>query len=269
MIVFTTDKLLSSEAAATEETDVGAETTEDLERKKDEEEAGNEGEAAANKEEPKKEREPDKEDVTIHDTTSQDKGDRDSEDLATRRSHNSDSTGTAERPLSYLLATGEDTLKDGKEGPPQTKEREKSPPVVVMETKQHTRPKRKVGKLSRSTSSPSTGAKFRLQETMALRSVPGIAQSPILQSRFSVSTSRSGLSASFPPVQGGEENEGPSRMAKLLESEANTGSYSCPLVGCIPGSALKHFAEKEDNKRFSMSPVSSTSPSLVYTQSGE
>ena len=267
MIVFTTDKLLSSEAAATEETDAGAETTEDLERKKDEEEAGNEDKAAAIKEEPKKEREPDKDDVTIHDTTSQDKGD--SEDLATRRSRNSDSTGTAERPLSYLLATGEDTLKDGKEVPQQTKEREKSPPVVVMETKRDTRPKRKVGKLSRSTSSPSTGARIRLQETMGLRSVPGIAQSPILQSRFSVSTSRSGLSASFPPVQGGEENEGPSRMAKLLESEANTGSYSCPLVGCIPGSALKHFAEKEDNKRFSMSPVSSTSPSLVYTQSGE
>lgn len=183
------------------------------------------------------------------------------------------SQSTTELRLSHELATEEDTPKrDEEEGEiPAVKVEEPAPGPHPQDTKQQ---RKKAGgkRIARSTSSPSAGARIRLQETMGLRSIPGVgvAHSPLLL-RSSISTSRSGLSASFPsPGQEtvGEEKPGTSRMAKLLESEAQMGSYSCPLVGCIPVSALKYFAEKEERKQLSTSPQSSTSPSLVYEQSG-
>lgn len=172
------------------------------------------------------------------------------------------------RSLSYMLAVEKDTLKVEEENelPSQSSDQREASSMA-----KGTRPKKKGGKLSRSTSSPSAGARIRLQQTMGFRLVPGLAQSPVLQSRFSVSSNRggAGFSASFPgSVQGEKENTGPSRMAKLLESETKTGSYNCPLVGCIPTSALKCFAERDETKRFSMSPVSSNSPSLGFAPSG-
>lgn len=190
------------------------------------------------------------------------------------------SQGTMERRSSYELAIeGADTPPKPDEG-----EVEGEIPAVNMDDEpaavapihpQQQRKKAGGGKrVGRSTSSPSAGARIRLQESMGLRSVPGIgaAHSPLLL-RTSISASRCGLSASFPsPGQKNEsdqEKAGTSRMAKLLESEAQTGSYCCPLVGCIPASALKYFAEKEERKQLqSTSPQSSTSPSMVYEQSG-
>ena len=190
------------------------------------------------------------------------------EQVVMRREHNSHST--TERRLSYRKATEDNTLKEVEDILQRVEEQPVPQASLLVSKQQDTKPIRKVGKLSRSTSSPSSGARVRLQQNMGLRSVPGVAHSPLLQTRFSVSSSRGGLSASFPPSQGGDtDDQGSSRMAQLLESESQTGSYSCPLVGCIPSSALKYFAEKEERKRFSMSPVSSNSPSLIYTQSGE
>jgi hypothetical protein len=191
---------------------------------------------------------------------------------------------TTERHLSYELATEEEDIRPKRGGKVFEGEGGEVHAVNVMEELAPPPPhpqdnrQRKAGgggggkRISRSTSSPSAGARIRLQETMGLRSIPGVgaAHSPLLL-RSSISTSRSGLSASFPsPGQKSEEKaRASSRMAKLLESEFQTGSYSCPLVGCIPASALKYFAEKEERKGLnSTSPQSSTSPSLVYEQSG-
>ena len=194
---------------------------------------------------------------------------------------------TTERRSSYELATeegmqlkrdggGGDAEKEGGGGKDEihaVKVVEELAPVRPQENRQ-----RKAGgggkRIARSTSSPSAGARIKLQESMGLRSIPGVgsAHSPLLL-RSSISTSRSGLSASFPSSgQKSESEEKPgasSRIAKLLESESQTGSYNCPLVGCIPASALKYFAEKEERKGLnSTSPQSSTSPSLVHEQSG-
>ena len=182
----------------------------------------------------------------------------------------SDPKGSTERRLSYELATKEDTSADDILV---NKEKE---PAPRQQIKQDTRQKKKPGgkMLSRSTSSPSAGARVRLHQSMGLRSIPGMgaANSPLLL-RSSLSSSRSGLSASFPsPSRESVSEERPgtsSRMAKLLESEAQTGSYGCPLIGCIPASALKYFVEKEErNKQLSASPIRSASPSPVYEQSG-
>ena len=193
---------------------------------------------------------------------------------------------TTERRSSYELAT-EEGMQPIRDGGGDEEERgggrDEIHAAKIMEELAPPRPQdnrqRKAGggggkRIARSTSSPSAGARIRLQESMGLRSIPGVgaAHSPLLL-RSSISTSRTGLSASFPsPGQKSESEEKPgasSRMAKLLESEAQTGSYSCPLVGCIPVSALKYFAEKEERKGLnSTSPQSSTSPSLVYEQSG-
>ena len=181
-----------------------------------------------------------------------------------------------ERRSSYELATEEDiTNHDEEEEVPAIKvEETASHPLTSNEIIEDTRQRKKAGgkRIARSTSSPSAGARIRLQESMGLRSVPGIgaAHSPLLL-RSSISTSRGVLTSSLPsPGQEAvsEEKAGTSRMAKLLESEAQTGNYSCPLVGCIPASALKYFAEKEERKQLSTSPQSSASPSLVYEQSG-
>lgn len=193
---------------------------------------------------------------------------------------------TMERRSSYELAT-EEGMQPIRDGGGDEEERgggrDEIHAAKIVEELAPPRPQdnrqRKAGggggkRIARSTSSPSAGARIRLQESMGLRSIPGVgaAHSPLLL-RSSISTSRTGLSASFPsPGQKSESEEKPgasSRMAKLLESEAQTGSYSCPLVGCIPVSALKYFAEKEERKGLnSTSPQSSTSPSLVYEQSG-
>ena len=193
---------------------------------------------------------------------------------------------TTERRLSYELATEEGMQPKRDGGDDEEKEgggeRDEIHAAKVVEELAPVRPQdnrqRKAGgggkRIARSTSSPSAGARIKLQESLGLRSIPGVgaAHSPLLM-RSSISTSRCGLSASFPSSgQKSESEEKPgasSRMAKLLESESQTGSYSCPLVGCIPASALKYFAEKEERKGLnSTSPQSSTSPSLVHEQSG-
>ena len=270
LIICTVDKVPSPEptTAATEETDGTG--TEKAEQKGED---GTEG-VVANEGGGKTEPESDlnREGDTEQGTKSSNE-DKDSEKVDVQSDPHNLLSPTEHR-LSYLKATDhvEDSPID--EGDiPKIKEKPTSLPFV-NETKQDSNQRKKIGgkRISRSTSSPSAGARIRLQESMGLRSIPGIgaATSPLLL-RSSLSTSRSGLSASFPPPSQDtieEENSGTSRMARLLESEAQTGSYSCPLVGCIPASALKYFAEKEERKRFSMSPVSSTSPSLVYEQSG-
>ena len=183
------------------------------------------------------------------------------------------SQSTTEYRSSYELAAEEGTPKcDAEEGEiPAVKVEEAALGPHPQDTKQQ---RKKAGgkRIARSTSSPSAGARIRLQESMGLRAIPGVgaAHSPLLL-RSSISTGRCGLSASFPSPDHETAGEGTpemSRMAKLLESEAQTGSYSCPLVGCIPASALKYFAENEERKQLSTSPQSSTSPSLVYEQSG-
>lgn len=176
----------------------------------------------------------------------------------------------------YELATEEGVTKlNEEEEVPAINVEEPAPrPLTLNEIKEDTKQRKKAGgkRIARSTSSPSAGARIRLHESLGLRSVPGVgaSHSPLLL-RSSINTSRSGLTSSLPsPGQEtvSKEKTGTSRMAKLLESEAQTGSYSCPLVGCIPASALKYFAEKEERKQLSSSPQSSTSPSLVNEQSG-
>ena len=56
-------------------------------------------------------------------------------------------------------------------------------------------------------------------------------------------------------------------LDNLIDKEINTGTYSAPLIGCIPPSALKCFAEggtKEEGKGKEGSPMHSPS----HSQSG-
>lgn len=259
-MVLSAEKLSTPETPATDETDEDSKTLEMNDQK-----FGDGREAVTDKGNEMKEELTRKGDTNYSPTEGKDKR---PEQVVIRHVRNSHST--TERRLSYRKATEEDSLKETEDFLQRVEEQPIPQPSSMESKQQDTRPKKKVGKLSRSTSSPSTSARVRLQENMSLRLIPGVTHSPILQTRFSVGSSRGGgLSASFPPGQGGGgDDRGFSRMAKLLESESQTGSYSCPLVGCIPASVLKYFAEKEERKRFSISPASSNSPSLIYTQSG-
>ena len=256
-------------AAATEETDGQG----DAENPKHQAEGGTENREAYTDPGDKTEAAESEEGDTKHGTKSSNE-DQVPEDTDVQSDSNSQST--TERRSSYELAAEEDTqLKHVEEDEeiPAIKMVEEPAPTLPQDNKQRKKAGGGGKRISRSTSSPSAGARIRLQESMGIRSIPGVgsAHSPLLL-RSSVSTSRSGLSASFPsPGQknDSEEKPGTSRMAKLLESEAQTGSYNCPLVGCVPASALKYFAEKEERKQLhSTSPQSSTSPSLVYEPSG-
>ena len=59
-----------------------------------------------------------------------------------------------------------------------------------------------------------------------------------------------------------------SRLDDMINREMKTGSYPAPLIGCIPPSALKCFAGKEENEKHdTSSPQSPSSP--THSRSGQ
>ena len=191
---------------------------------------------------------------------------RNSQELIAKEEEESrDKTVTLERRDSYRLATKQHSLVSA----------DPSINAAAKSTVGEQKPKKDVvtnfkGKvvdtIKRSTSSveASSQAAIKLRTNLnmsksprAVSSVSGVFSPPSLDR---VSTFPSGKDSAISSLKSYMSPR--SILDHLIDKEINTGTYMAPLIGCIPPSALKCFADK---KELFQSPM--TSPS--HSQSGK
>lgn len=179
-----------------------------------------------------------------------------------------------ERRLSYQMATEDmeemleaclsDKTKDehakAKEGEKNTEERDK------LATLDFTSKKKQTDSVKRSTSSieNTSQAAIKLRKNLGMVKSPRAMSSSCYPIPSALDRQSSGQDSAYFSLRSYMSPQ--SCLDILIDKEINTGSYSAPLIGCIPPSALKCFADEEeaDKKSSAQSPL--TSP--THSQSG-
>lgn len=182
-------------------------------------------------------------------------------------------THNIERRRSYQMATEEDMETDSLD----TCFTEQSKYSEASREKTDPRAKDKLDVVKRSASSAekSSPAAIELRKTLGAggrgRAARVVSSSVITGGSYPLPSSINRLSTSggMDSAYSSMKNSGPAQLAldRLIDREISTGSYSTPLIGCIPPSALKYFAEKiaEEKKAKMQTPLASPS----HSQSGK
>ena len=188
----------------------------------------------------------------------------DEDDNGDAGDHGDPGIGRVERRHSYQMATEDteseilDTLQ------PPAEQQEKRNPVVV---------EKKADTIKRSTSSAvnSSQAAITLRKNLGSAKSPRSVSTSVVSGFYpqqsptdTVSPSSSGMDSAYFSFQGFPSHQ--VNLDNLVDKEVNTKPYLAPLIGCIPPSALKCFAELESKKDTSLtSPAHSHSGIYVRT----
>ena len=171
------------------------------------------------------------------------------------------------RSLSYLLATGEVETFESYISPKVNsteQQRSEEKEGIKKVTEKSGNEELQLNNIKRSTSF--TPAAVKLRESLNATKSPRAASTSIGGYHPSASPEPLNVSSSVKDYSLKNFSSPKTRLDHLIEKEFETGTYPSPLIGCIPPSALKCFAEGSKDKLVSSS-LNTPSPLNTPTHS--